>query len=132
MDKPQVDDPDAKDDEKGDIDFKAQNKVGPSSALTAVEWDGGITLEDVHESFDDDEDADTEYAEEEAVEPVPKLEKGKQRAVPIQLDPEVQEQKKPPEPKKDRKPLKLIDLPLDVLKEIIREVCCFLSIMIWS
>jgi len=123
MDKLEVDESEIKnDDEKGDIDFKTQSKIGPSSALTAVEWDGGITLEDVHESFDDDEDADTEYAEEEPIETTPKLEKGKGRAVPIQVEPEIEKEKQLQDLKKNLKTLRLIDLPLDVLKEVIREV----------
>lgn len=98
-----------------------RQKPGPSSDITAAEWDGGMAKEDVQDNLDDLENADSESeAADEKVSEKSKLEKGK---APIHLIARNGPKSTSSDKKKDKsKPLKLIDLPLDVLKEIVREV----------
>ncbi|KAF3218150.1 hypothetical protein TWF106_007744 [Orbilia oligospora] len=99
-----------------------RKKPGPSSDITAAEWDGGMAKEDVQDNLDDLENADSESeATDEKVSERSKLEKGKAPIIHLiaRNNPKsTNSEKKRPK----HKPLKLIDLPLDVLKEIVREV----------
>ncbi|KAK6536821.1 hypothetical protein TWF281_001032 [Arthrobotrys megalospora] len=98
-----------------------RQKPGPSSDITAVEWDGGMAKEDVQDNLDDLENADSESeAADEKVSDKSKLDKGK---APIHLMVRNNPKTTNTDKKKEKaKSLKLIDLPLDVLKEIVREV----------
>ncbi|KAK6361347.1 hypothetical protein TWF730_005081 [Orbilia blumenaviensis] len=99
----------------------ARKKPGPSSDITAAEWDGGMAKEDVQDNLDDLENADSESeAVDEKASDRSKLDKGK---APIHLMVRNNTKSANSEKKKEKaKSLKLIDLPLDVLKEIVREV----------
>ncbi|KAK6503350.1 hypothetical protein TWF481_008373 [Arthrobotrys musiformis] len=98
-----------------------RQKPGPSSDITAAEWDGGMAKEDVQDNLDDLENADSESeVADDKISDRSKLEKGK---APIHSIARNSAKSTGSDKKKDKsKPLRLIDLPLDVLKEIVREV----------
>ncbi|KAF3907505.1 hypothetical protein AA313_de0200904 [Arthrobotrys entomopaga] len=101
-----------------------RKKPGPSSDITAAEWDGGMAKEDVHDNLDDLENAESETEMiDEKLSDRSKFDKGKS---PIHLTAKnnaIRPGTNSPEKKKEKsKFLKLIDLPLDVLKDIVREV----------
>ncbi|KAF3902512.1 hypothetical protein ABW21_db0204425 [Orbilia brochopaga] len=101
-----------------------RKKPGPSSDITAAEWDGGMAKEDVQDNLDDLENADSESDTlDERLSDKDKLDKGKSPAHLVAKNNAAKSGTSSPDKKKEKsKALRLIDLPLDVLKEIVREV----------
>ncbi|KAK6355133.1 hypothetical protein TWF696_004256 [Orbilia brochopaga] len=101
-----------------------RKKPGPSSDITAAEWDGGMAKEDVQDNLDDLENADSESETlDERLSDKCKLDKGKSPVHLVAKNNAAKSGTSSPDKKKEKsKSLKLIDLPLDVLKEIVREV----------
>ncbi|KAF3921930.1 hypothetical protein ABW20_dc0101853 [Dactylellina cionopaga] len=103
-----------------------RQKPGPSSDITAAEWDGGMAKEDVQDNLDDLENADSETEtinEKLSDRSSSKLDKGKAPVHLVTKTNTVKSGTTSPDKKKEKgKSLKLVDLPLDVLKEIVREV----------
>ncbi|EWC46756.1 hypothetical protein DRE_04001 [Drechslerella stenobrocha 248] len=102
----------------------SKQKLGPSSDITAAEWDGGMAKEDVQDNLDDLENADSEpEIPDEKASDRQKLDKGKSPAHVVTKSNTAKPAATNPDKRKEKgKSLKLIDLPLDVLKEIVREV----------
>ncbi|KAF3936815.1 hypothetical protein ABW19_dt0204132 [Dactylella cylindrospora] len=120
-----TDESDGEEDPKEPRQSVSRQKPGPSSDITAAEWDGGMAKEDVQDNLDDLENADSESetSEERTQDNKAKVDKGKSPMHLVVKSSAPKSRATSPDKRKENgKSLRLIDLPLDVLKEIVREV----------